>query len=181
MSSSTVVTVVTDAGMLAMWRGSAFQDVVGYDAWEMKVNDRLDEAIRAGELVPIGVQADGAFGVRVAVSPDSASPRESRYTLVVSDPYLLVSDGSPTYLGGLEAVGDAASNPITVHLPPGRFCVRVALVAWDDEPGARGPDGRPVPGALEDFLVSMTPSTGDEVFRTSEFTFDPPEPASESE
>lgn len=32
------------------------------------MNKRLDDAIRSGELVPIGIQGDGAFGVRVAVS-----------------------------------------------------------------------------------------------------------------
>jgi hypothetical protein len=61
-----VVTVATDAGMMALWRGTAFAHVDGYEAWEERVNDRLAEAIRSGDLVPIGIQGDGTFGVRVA-------------------------------------------------------------------------------------------------------------------
>lgn len=36
--------------MLALWRGSAFADDDGYDAWERRVNERLAEAIESGEL-----------------------------------------------------------------------------------------------------------------------------------
>ncbi|WP_028652319.1 hypothetical protein [Nocardioides halotolerans] len=78
MPNADVVTVATDAGTLALWRGSAFADIDGHDAWEERVNERLADAIRSGELVPIGIQVDGAFGVRVAVAPDGATEREVR-------------------------------------------------------------------------------------------------------
>ena len=122
------MTVATDAGTLALWRGSAFADVDGYDAWERRVNERLDEAIQSGELVPVGIQGDGAFGVRVAVAPDTATERETRYTVVTSQPYLLVSDGGPVHLSGMEAVGVEASSPITVSLPEGHYAVRASIV-----------------------------------------------------
>ena len=168
------MTVATDAGTLALWRGSAFADVDGYDAWERRVNERLDEAIQSGALVPVGIQGDGAFGVRVAVAPDTATERETRYTVVTSQPYLLVSDGGPVHLSGIEAVGVEASSPITVSLPEGHYAVRASIVAWDEEPGARGPDGLPGPDALPDFLVTIAPTDGLESYRTSEVTFDPP-------
>ena len=79
--------------MLALWRGTAFTDIDGYEVWEERVNDRLADAIRSGELVPIGIQGDGAFGVRIAVAPDGATDRENRYAVVTSEPYLLVADG----------------------------------------------------------------------------------------
>jgi len=169
-----VVTVATDAGMLALWRGSAFADIDGYEAWEERVNERLAEAIHSGELVPVGIQGDGAFGVRVAVAPDKATEREARYALVTSEPYLLVADGGPIFLSGIEAVGDAQSSPVTRSLAQGRYSVRASIVAWDEEPGGRGPDGLPTPNALPDFLVVVAPSDGSEVFRTTEITFDPP-------
>lgn len=169
-----VATVSTDAGMLALWRGSAFTEVDGCDAREERVNGRLAEAIQTGELVPIGIQGDGAFGVRVAVAPDRATERETRYAVVTSQPYLLIADGGPVFLSGVEAVGDAKSSPVTLTLPAGRYAVRVTIVGWDEEPGARGRDGRPGPSALADFLVRITPSAEDETFRTRQATFDPP-------
>jgi hypothetical protein len=169
-----VVTVATDAGMLALWRGTAFADVAGYDAWEERVNERLADAIEAGELVPIGIQSDGAFGVRVAVAPDRATDRETRRTVVTSEPYLLVADGGPIFLSGIETVGDASASAATLSLPEGRYAIRIAIVAWDEEPGARTPEGLPGPDALADFLVAVVPSDGRETFRTSEVTFDPP-------
>ncbi len=173
--NSEVATVATDAGMLALWRGSAFPDVDGYTAWEGRVNGRLRDAIELGSLVPVGIQSDGAFGVRVAVAPDGATQREARHAVVTSEPYLLVADGGPILLSGIEAVGDVPASPLTLELPEGRYAVRATIVAWDEEPGARGPDGRPGPSALPDFLVSVAPSDGSESFRTSEITFDPPD------
>lgn len=174
MSDPDIVTVATDAGMLALWRSSAFRDVGGYEAWEERVNERLAEAIELGELVPVGIQSDGAFGVRVAVAPDAATDREARYIVVTSQPYLLVADGAPVLLSGLESVGDERSNSVTLSLAEGRYAVRASIVAWDEEPGARRPDGSPSPTALPDFLVSVVPVDGSEIFRTSDITFDPP-------
>jgi hypothetical protein len=170
-----VVTVATDAGTLALWRGSAFADIDGYDAWEERVNERLADAIRSGELVPIGIQGDGAFGVRVAVAPDGATEREDRYAVATSEPYLLVADGGPVFLSGLEAVGDGPSSPIALSLPDGRYAVRATIVGWDEEPGARTPEGLPGPNALADFLIGIAPSEGSEAFRSSEVTFNPPD------
>lgn len=174
MPESGVATVPTAAGMLALWRGSAFADVDGYDTWEMRVNERLAEAIELGELVPVGIQSDGAYGVRVAVAPDGPTEREDAYTVVTSEPYLLVADGSPVLVSGVEAVGDEQSSPISLSLPAGRYTVRASIIAWDDEPGAFGPDGRPRPNALPDFLILVAVSGGGDSFRTAENTFDEP-------
>lgn len=173
MPNAEVVIVPTGAGMLALWRGTAFAEVDGYDAWERHVHNRLADAIESGEIVPIGIQGDGAFGVRVAAAPGAPTDRERRYCVVTSEPYLLVSDGGSVFLSGLEAVGDAPSSPIRLSLPAGPYAVRTLLVAWDDEPGARNPDGSPGPDALADFVVWVYPMAGGETFRTSEATFDP--------
>jgi hypothetical protein len=63
---------------------------------------------------------------------------------------------------------------MTLSLPEGRNAVRDTIVAWDEEPGARGAGGLPGPDALADFLVGIAPSDGSESFRTSEITFDQP-------
>lgn len=181
VTSTEATTIATNAGMLALWRTSAFAEIDRfddwerrYDAWERRVNERLDQAIRSGELVPVGIQSDGAFGIRVVVAPDVATEREARYTVATSEPYLLVADGGAICLSGIEVVGDAGASPVTLTLPEGRYSVRSSLIAWDEEPGAFGPDARPSPDALPDFLVEVTASNGHEIFRTDEVTFDPP-------
>jgi len=170
-----VVTVATNSGMLALWRVSAFTDVDGYDAWETRVNDRLPEVVAAGDLVPVGIQSDGAFGVRVLVAPENPTDRENTYTIVTSDPYLLVSDGGSVALSGVEDVGVQDASALTLTLPEGRYAVRASIVAWDEEPGAREPDGSPTASALPDFLIAIDTAGGTESFRTNEVTFDPPE------
>ncbi len=108
------------------------------------------------------------------VRADAATERETRYTVVTSEPYLLVADGGPVFLTGIEAVGDEQASPVTVSLVEGRYAVRASIVAWDEEPGARDPNGLPGPNALADFLLTIAPSDDSETFRTSEITFDPP-------
>ena len=119
--------------LLALWSGAAFEAVHSYEDWEDRVNERLDDAIALGEMVPVGIQGDGAFAVRVAAAPGGLTDREQQFTVVTSDPYLLVTDG-PTFLTGVESVGDRDSAPLALELGPGRYSVRVSLVAWDDEP-----------------------------------------------
>ena len=174
MPAPDIATVATNAGMLALWRSSAFADVDGYEAWEERVNARIGEAITSGELVPIGIQNDGAWGVRLAVAPDAATEREVAYTVVTSEPYLLVADGSPLVLSGVETVGDPSVSPVSLSLPEGRYAVRTRIIAWDEEPGARDASGKPGPNALADFLVLVEPSEGSERFRASDLTFDRP-------
>jgi len=53
MSTQGTVTASTDAGMLALWCASTFEGVDDYNAWESRVEDRIDEAIADGEFVPV--------------------------------------------------------------------------------------------------------------------------------
>lgn len=165
--------VATNAGMLALWSGAAFEAVHSYEDWEDRVNERLEDAIALGEMVPVGIQGDGAFAVRVAAAPGGLTDREQQFTVVTSDPYLLVTNG-PTFLTGVESVGDRDSAPVALELGHGRYSVRVSLVAWEDEPGARDADGNPTPNALPDFVVQISPEDGAQTYRTSAATFDPP-------
>ncbi len=174
MISSSPVTVATDAGMLALWCAAAFDGVNGYADWEERVNDRLGDAVERGELVPLGIRADGAFGVRLVVAPDGASDRESRWAAVTSEPYLLVVSGGLVCISGLEWVGSPESAPIRANLPDGRYAVRCTLVAWDEEAAAHGLDGPPGEDALPDFLVLVEPAEAEADFRTDVVTFDPP-------
>lgn len=168
-----VVTAATDAGMLALWCPSAFAAVDGYLAWETHVHDRLPAAIAAGELVPLNIGHDGAYGVRVALTPPALSEREARYAFMTSDPYLLVVAGGEVCLSGLEDVGEPEYADARIPLPPGRYSARVTMVDWDREPGSTGPDGRPTAQALPDYVVVVAPEDGTETYRTDEVTFDP--------
>jgi hypothetical protein len=94
---------------------------------------------------------------------------------VTSDPYLLVSDGGSIVLSGIEAVGVGNGRALSLTLPEGRYAVRASIIAWDEEPGARGSDGLPTQRALPDFLIAIDRSSDTEDFRINEITFDPPQ------
>lgn len=170
-----IVAVRTDAGMLSLWASPAFTSVTDYDSWETHVTDRLDEAIRAGELVPINIGSDGAWGVRLGSAAEGLSERERSYALATSEPYKLIVEGGAVCLSGIEGVGLFDHAAARIELADGTYSVQTTLVAWADEPGARGSDGLPVQTALADFVVLIGPSTGSEHFRTREMTFDLPE------
>ena len=102
--------------MLSVWCPRSFASVNGYDAWEQYVNDRLQDAIANGELVPVNIGSDGAWGVRVAVAPDALTERERTYAVVTSEPYLLVVSCGEACLSGIEAVGDPASAALRFPL-----------------------------------------------------------------
>lgn len=174
MPDDGVVAVRTDAGMLTVWCPRPIASVDGYDAWEQYVNDRLQDAIANGELVPVTIGSDGAWGVRVAVAPEGLTERERTYAVVTSEPYLLVVSGGEACLSGIEAVGDPASAPLRFPLADGRYAVRSTIVAWNEEPGAIGADGRPIASALSDFVVQIARELGTEKYRTKEVTFDAP-------
>jgi hypothetical protein len=174
MTDRQVVTVVTDAGMLALWSASTFEDIDGYEAWEAGVNERLGAAIASGELVPVGIQADGAFGVRVVVAPDDLTVREQQYTFMTSEPYLLEVEGGEVCLSGIEKVGSPEHAELRLPLSDGRYTVRVTLLDWDAEPGSRNPNGTPTESALADFVVAISPANGSETYRTEEPTFPDP-------
>ncbi|WP_456787620.1 hypothetical protein [Cellulomonas sp. P5_C5] len=172
MTEHAVVTAHTDAGMLALWCVATFDGIDGYDAWASRVEDRVGAAISGGELVPVNIRSDGAYGVRVAVSPDTLTERESRYTFVSSEPYLLVVTGEEAALSGIEHIGYPADAAVRVPLPAGRYAVRVTVLDWDRDPESVGPDGEPTKDALPDFVVHIAPETGQEVYRVHEETFD---------
>jgi hypothetical protein len=145
--------------MLCVWCPVYFRDVDGYDAWETRVNERLSDAISAGELVPVNIRSDGAFGVRVATDPPDLTERERTFAVVTSEPYLLEVTGGELCLGGIEGVGASDRAPLRVTLPDGRYAVRATIVAWDEEPGGRGPDGKPAEGALRTSSSRFPPRT----------------------
>jgi hypothetical protein len=160
--------------MLSVWCPRPFASVNGYDDWEQYVKDRLQDAIATGELVPINIGPDGAWGVRVAIAPDGLTERERTYAVVTSEPYLPAVSGGDASLSGIEAVGDPASAALRFLLADGRYAVRSTIVAWNEEPSALTADGRSTTSALSDFVVQIEPELGTEKYRTKEVTFDAP-------
>ncbi|MEV4640470.1 hypothetical protein AB0J80_24315 [Actinoplanes sp. NPDC049548] len=160
----------TDAGMCALWQPEHFTAVTDLDSWENEVaeDDRLVAHMRDGAFVPLNVGGDGSW--QVVVRRGGLTARESRYRLVSSEPYLLVSRGAVA-LGGLEDVGD--DPPTMLPLEAGRYAVTVHLIEWDAEPGALGPEGNPTERALSDFVVEVG-AAGDGPYRTRVETFDRP-------
>ncbi|MEU5192142.1 hypothetical protein AB0G83_34140 [Streptomyces klenkii] len=172
-------TVATDAGMLVLWDPQRFEAVVDYDTWEDELLEEGDivRHIQAGALVPLNVGGDGAFGVLVrsgtVAAPAGLTERETAHQLVASQPYLFVSRGR-AFVGGVEDVrGDASAGVIEHLVPEGRHSVVVHLIDWQAEAGSQDVAGRPVPGALPDFLVLINPAQpGQDAFRTAVSTFE---------
>jgi len=48
------------------------------------------------------------------------------------------------------------------------------MIAWDDEPGAKGPDGKPSASAMSDFVVLVHPASADQKFATDLEAFERP-------
>lgn len=176
-----LATVATDAGMLVMWDPQRFEDVVDYHTWEDELLEDEDIVghIQAGSLVPLNVGGDGAFGVLLragtAAAPAMLTGRETAHQLVASQPYLFVSRGR-ALVGGIENVGADVSDSVLEHpVPEGHCAVVVHLIDWQAEAGSQDKDGRPVPGALPDFVVLINPTQpGQGTFRTAVNTFEAP-------
>ncbi|MER5386292.1 hypothetical protein ABT040_39660 [Streptomyces sp. NPDC002688] len=174
-------TVATDAGMLVLWDPQRFEAVVDYDTWEDELLEDEDilRHIRAGALVPLNVGGDGAFGVLVrsgtATTSAGLTERESAHQLVASQPYHFVSRGR-ALVGGIEHVSGNASDSVIEHLvSEGRYAVVIHLIDWQAETGSQDKEGRPVPGALPDFVVLINPAQpGQGTFRTAVNTFEAP-------
>jgi hypothetical protein len=172
-------TVRTDAGLCALWQTEYFVESGDPDDWDDWASDDelLVQAITAGALVPIGVGADGVFEVLIRwnFSGSGLTEREARHVLVSSDPYLLTSPGV-LYIGGLEEAGDLPGKGANrIELPSGRYSAVVHLVDWKAEPESVGSDGRPLEGALPDFVVEIRREEGvGNVYRTKSTTFSRP-------
>jgi hypothetical protein len=152
--------VGTSAGLCGLWQPEAFSQVTDLDTWEDEVaeDSALVRQIRAGGFVPINVGGSGAFQValRGRSAETTLSDRQTRYRLVSSEPYLLVSHGD-LELGGLESVGSYSGAP-KVHIPlaEGSYSVVVHLLDWKAEPGSTDADGKPAADALPDFVVEIS-------------------------
>jgi hypothetical protein len=165
----------TAAGMCGLWQPEHFVHVASLDTWEDEVSEdqALETHIRQGAFVPLNVGGDGSF--QVTIREGSRSAREERFTLVSSDPYLLVSYGS-LMLGGLENVGSYIGGAHEFPFPAGRYSVKVHLLDWKAEPGSVGADGRPTGSALPDLVVEVHLASDEPTsFRSSVQTFERPQ------
>jgi len=172
-------TVRTDAGLCALWQIDYFVETGDPDDWDDWASDDeiLVQAISAGALVPIGVGADGVFEVLIRwdISGSGLTERERRHVLVSSEPYLLASPGA-IYIGGLEEAGDLPGRDANrIDLSSGRYSAVVHLIDWKAESESVGQDGRPLEGALPDFVVEVrAEKEADQVYRTKSATFSRP-------
>ncbi len=168
----------TDSGMFGLWSPAAFGHVSDYDSWEAELADDEDIArhLAAGAFVPVNIGFDGDFkiAVRVGSSADPAelTDRERGYLLMTSDPYVFLSAGVAV-VSGIEYVHTLADIGLQVPLPMGRWCVRVALIQSDKEPGQRDEQGQPLPSALPAFTLLINPEQDpNSTYRTSVATFE---------
>ena len=171
--------VQTAEGMFVLWNPSRFQNLVDYDSWEQELleDSDIERHIVAGEVVPINIRADGAFGFEVRVGsegPATLTDREARYLLAKSDPYRFKSEGIGR-LSGIEDVMNAPGLPgLTVVIPSGSWSVTVHLLEWQGEAGAADDGGKPAASALPDFLLTVNGATDGANSRTSSKTFSQP-------
>lgn len=165
----------TGAGMLCLWDYSTYQHIEDYDGWEKEFVEDVDivRNIKNATFVPINVQSDGAFCADVKLHDEATlSQREKKYLTVSSQPYLLKSKGEIA-LSGIETIGKTPTENIKViDLDAGDYLVQIHLIAWDEEPGSKGADGKPTHSALPDFIVCITPDVGTiQSYRTELETF----------
>ncbi|MFL6119781.1 hypothetical protein [Actinophytocola sp.] len=167
--------VKTSSGMLALWDAEAFAGVVDYDTWEAELclDEDIQNRVRAGDLVPINIESDGAFEVLVRYGNDPVlTEREVEHLVVSSQPYLLVSSGD-VRLSGIEGVG-WADDAVDLAVGAGEHDVVLHIIDWHAEPGSTTEDGNPTPHALPDFVVLVSPASGDGPYRDELLTFPPP-------
>jgi len=149
----------TNSGMLGLWDYSTYQHIVDYDTWESEFAEDKDiiRNIKSATYVPINIQSDGVFCVDVKLQEDAElSDRERSYLTVSSQPYLLKTKGKVA-LSGMETVGKEPENNVRIfEVDPGEYEVIIHLIAWDEEPGAKGSDGTPTKDALPDFVVCIS-------------------------
>ncbi|MFJ8039625.1 hypothetical protein ACIRBX_03805 [Kitasatospora sp. NPDC096147] len=158
-------TVVTDAGMLALWSPAAFARVVDHASWEPELLEDRDQLrhIRAGALVPVNIHSDGAFGVTVRLGSAEGrarlTDRESAHVFLTSEPYLYRSAGLAC-LSGIERVsGQPWPGTVRFAVAEGDHEAVVHVIDWEAEPGSVLADGTPSADALPDFVVLLNPAT----------------------
>ena len=154
---------LTDTGMLGLWDFSTYQHIEDYDTWEPEFVEDEDiiRNIKNATYVPINIQSDGVFCVEAKLFDEAKlSQREQTYLTVSSQPYLLKTNGKIA-LSGMETVGKSPIHNIkTFDVAAGEYVVQIHLIAWDQEPGSKGPDGKPTDNALPDFIVFISPNEG---------------------
>jgi hypothetical protein len=170
--------MATDAGMGALWAPDSFAAVVDYLAWESELLDDRDIArhIAEGAFVPVNVGGDGAFQVVARVGDPSVraqlTERERGYTLVASEPYLLITVGDAV-ISGIEHVEAEARSGLRVPLSAGRWTVTIFLIDWAAEPGQTDDAGGPAVTALPDFVILINPEDeAERKYRTKVQTFE---------
>jgi len=152
-----------------------------YDSWEKELLEEREirRHIKAGDFVPIKINADGCFGCELRIgtsnTPVALTDREAKYCVVKSEPYLFVSSGT-LCVSGIEHVHGTPDEPVGVlKVPKGRYAVTVHLIGWDDEPGMKDKQGNPKKGALPDFVVLVNSEVkADRKYRAKVETFAPP-------
>lgn len=181
MSLEGSCTLVTGAGMHALWVPEPFAEIHDHDTWDAELGEDTDiqRHIDAGSLVPINIGSDGAFAFVIRVAdehgPAELSEREVQYLAVSSEPYLLATQGR-AFLSGIEHIDAEPSEGRTyaVHLAGGRYSVTVHLIDWRAEPDATDAEGKPADYALPDFVVLINPTQSVTGHRTKLTTFDAP-------
>lgn len=147
-------TIMTDAGMCALWQPEHFAHV-GDDEWAdvLGTDAAMESCIEAGVFVPLNIGSDGVY--RVVLRTGERTAREKRYTQLSSEPYLLVSKGVVALSGVEYILGQEEAEKI--DLAPGRYTVTVHWIEWEAEPGSVDARGKVTGSALPDFVVEITP------------------------
>jgi hypothetical protein len=175
MSIDIKAVVATTSSMLALWDAEAFADVVDYDTWEPELclDEDIHRHVKAGDLVPININVNGAFQVlvRFGTAPE-LTEREAEHLLVTSEPYLLVSSGA-VRLSGVEHVG-WGDDVVALAVSEGEHEVVLHVIDWESEPGSTTEDGQPAPHALPDFVALVSPAASPGPYRNEILTFPPP-------
>lgn len=170
-------TASTDAGGIVVWSRDAFAQLTP-ETWDDELCEDEDIArhIAAGDLVPIFMGFDGAYAVEVrAGEGNDLSDRERRYLGTEGrGAYRLVVGSKGAWVSGLEEVGPDPELGFAVPLRRGTYAAELAMIGWDDEPGAVDEDDKPADHALPDFVVRLREAVEGQPFATALEAFERP-------
>jgi hypothetical protein len=168
-------TAHSDAGGIALWSRDAFSGLAA-DDWDHELCEDADveRHIEAAELVPVFLGFDGAFAVELRTE-SALQDRELRYLVARGRGlYRLEVGQGGAWISGLEHVSPKPRAGFAADLAAGSWSIELAMICWEDEPGSKDADGRPVESALPDFVLLARPVAVDDTHAAALEAFERP-------
>lgn len=163
----------TNGGMWALWDYEQYKDITTLEEWEKCFCNDCDilKQIDISKIVPVNMNSDGCYEFEIKID-EALSDRESKYIYIKSEEYLFETDGTAIFSGIEHVDSDVGDDCIRLSLEKGKYSVTVCMMDWEAEPGMQLKNGKPAPGALPDFIITINKTNGSGNYRKSLETFE---------